>query len=343
MTTPENDLPPRPKDPRYTYVAEGTCSDCGRRFPMTARMVYKTTLTGDHRERPKCSTCRRVKTTRKAKRAEKKLKRPAEIKAGYLCKVRLRHAPASGVPQYCNFTSRWFISYFTLRGRGLAREEKRAYLEADTEGRAITEAHDWYVRALLHGAQWLPGDFTRTRVKEPWTPEERAARRALAALCRVEFPKHRHVIKAQVLRHKVRVYRWATRYRVRVQGVIVARNIVSKSSAMALAAERRVNEPAPEPALKPCLKCGVPPVWDGNKLVHEGGEYCANAVMVRDMRFSRRSKIALWNRVLRTGYHAGWWDFRLEHVLLDQKIRQVVTPLPAATGAAADPLDGFEI
>ena len=133
------------------------------------------------------------------------------------------------------------------------------------------------------------------------------------------------------------------RFSVRYNGKIVQPGIETWEDAQAFAAKvrKKVHKRAAEPAPLPCIKCNVRPVWVGTHLVHEGDDYCANMVMLRDPRFSRGTKLALWNQVLRHGDYGGWWDFRFEHVLMMDKIKKVIPERQRVV--ELDPLEGFEI
>ena len=337
------DLPPLPKGKRYPYVQWGDCSKCGIRFPMTEYMVRKTTGLSGKPALPTCGKCRWKVDARRRKRGGKVLGKPecrfaAKLSSAKMAKMHLRQAPASGTPLWCSLKKRWYVLYFLGKSRNRV-DEQRAYLDALKEDEAIGEARDWYTRALLHGAKWLPDDFTA----EAAPPDEDIlkTRRILKSLRskgrRVRKPR-KVVVRKRQIRSYVMVDRWAVLYNNR----IVRSDLKTRKAADKLAeATRSIHRTvAKEAGLQRCVKCGKKPVWDGKTLVHDGDDYCPNAVMIRDLRFSRNTRIALWNLVLRHGDYGGWWDFRFEHILLMEKIKNVI---PDRKKRNADPLEGFEI
>jgi 1,2-phenylacetyl-CoA epoxidase PaaB subunit len=333
--------PPLPPGKRYTYVQWGDCSKCSARFPMTLNMVRKAQGLVGKPELPKCQKCRNAVKVRRMKRDRANLGGPecrfaGKIAPGTLKKMHLRRAPASGTPSLCPLMKRYYLRYFVGRGRKVT-DEQRAYLDATDEEAAIEEARDWYTRALLHGAQWLPEDF----YAEATQSDDLVRTRKILEKMRKKNRRTRPPRRVTIEKRQVRSYIMVDRFTVYYNGKTVKGGLTSREEAHKVAKVTRKKHKihATEPSLKPCLKCGVKPVWQVGTLIHEGDEYCPNRVMLQDKRFTRRTKIALWNTTLRHGDYGGWWDFRFEHVLLMEKIRRAIPDAPPAH----DPLEGFEI
>jgi hypothetical protein len=333
--------PPLPPGKRYPYVQWGDCSKCSARFPMTAHMVRKAAGLSGKPELPTCSKCRNAVKKLREKRQRANLGGPecrftGKLAPGKLGKMHLRRAPASGLPAWCNLRKRYYVRYFLGRGRKVT-DEQRAYLDATKEADAIEEARDWYTRALLHGAQWLPEGFTA----EAEVADELLRTRKVLEKMRWKNRRIRPPRRIRIEKRQVRSYVMVDVFTVFWNGKSVKSRIKSRAEAheIARATRKKYKKQSTEPGLKPCLKCGVKPVWRSKTLIHEGDEYCPNRVMLRDKRFSRLTKIALWNTTLRHGDYGGWWDFRFEHVLLMEKILRAIPDAPPAH----DPLEGFEI
>lgn len=335
-----NPDPPLPSGKRYPYIQWGDCSKCGTRFPMSLNMVRKAQGLVGKPERPTCQKCRLVVKKRRSKRVGKpECLFAGKISAGTLAKMHLRQAPESGTPSWCPFKKRFYVRYFLGRGRAVADEE-RAYLDATTEPEAIEEARDWYTRALLHGAKWLPEEFAAEGVDNDHQRTLATLRKIRRKGRRIRPPR-----KVRIRRRKIRAWVLVDRFTVTYNGKTVRSDLKTRAAAEQLAVEtrERYRIQAQEPGLLKCVKCGVKPIWDGKTLVHEGDDYCANMVMIRDRRIGRQARIALWNLVLRHGDYGGWWDFRFEHIMLSNKIREVIPDRKPYTRKTEDPLEGFEI
>lgn len=313
---------------------------------MTERMVKKVSGQYHKPERPTCRPCRRALIHANKKRNEKRPGKPECQLAGKfrketIAKMHLRQAPASGIPLQCAFSKRYFVRFFLGKSRNIENEQ-RAYLEATDEASAIAEARDWYTRALLHGAKWLPEDFTAERL--PPDADTRKTHRILKDLRKKAKPRKKpKKMYTRICKRWVRVYTVVERWTVFNKNQRVRSDLKSREEAEALASElieqNKAAEP-PLPELLECVKCGKPPVWKKRSIVHEGDDYCPNGITIRDTRFKSSTKRALWNQVLRHGECAGWGDFRFEHVRLLEKIKQAV---PDRRPETKDPLEGFEV
>jgi hypothetical protein len=248
--------------------------------------------------------------------------------------VRLRKAPASGVPRYNPVRKAWYIPYFFKSDK--SKDQRVVVLEAETEEQAVVEARQWYVRALMHGATWLPDDFTSER---PLKGDTKVIVERLRMIW--NKAKRKHPIKDSVRRYAVKITRY--RYKAVVNGKVLATGLKSREEATEIVRKANPQEKLFDPGLKKCKWCGQFPVGNGYSVKHVSAD-CANITGIKTKGISWRFKVAIWNEILRFGMFAGNDDVQREHVLLvGWDCVKGALPFEPPAEPVADPLDGFEI
>ena len=321
-----------------TYACWIDCRDCGKSYAITTWGWGRLKVNGG-KDLPRCPACvyGRKKILKELARTKNRVSNEAAlagIPKGKIPTVKLRKAPASGVPRYSGLRKAWYIPYFFKSTKG--KDEKVVVLEATTEAEAVEEAREWYVKALLHGATWLPDDFSAER---PQSAESRAVTARLRMIW--NKAKRKRPIQESIKRRPVKVTRY--RYKVVVNGKIIGSNFKNREQAIKAAREANPPEKMLFPKIKKCKWCGQLPVGDGCTLKHISVD-CANLVGIRTQKISWRYKVAIWNEILRFGTFAGNDDFQREHALLVgwSSIKGML-PFEPPAETTTDPLDGFEI
>jgi hypothetical protein len=333
--------PPPPKirgGKTIHYAAWIACKDCGKSYAITTQSWNRLKANGG-KDRPRCPACKyqRNQVKKEIGRMKTRFIREAAL-AGIpkdrMPSVRLRKAPASGVPRYNPILKAWYIPYFFKSDK--FKDQRMVVLEAATEEQAVEEARDWYVRALMHGATWLPDDFTADR---PWNDDTQAVIRRLRMIW--NKAKRKQPIKESIQRYAVKVTQY--RYKAIVNNTVVARGLRSRKEATEAVRKANPLEKVLDPKPKKCKWCGQLPVGDGRALMHVSVD-CANVTGIKTRNISWRFKVAIWNEILRFGTFAGNDDFQREHVMLvGWHCVKGMLPFEPPAEEVADPLEGFEI
>lgn len=304
------------------YISEGYCTKCRKHIRLTVGQVFRMTLPKKNdRSYPLCTDCRRDEGKRLKARHEKTL-RPKDMASARLRKITsdtwLFPSPDNGKPKYCPHHKRWFVEYRTTPKGEQTRNvispvRERAYLDATDQESAMAEATDWITRALMFGARWLRED-----------PEGR-----LQLEHEEELKKEGVEILNGMVPHTskytpaiVRYYVMVPRYKVVQHGrSVLADNLKTIEEGTQFI--QRLKTDRKKAKFMPCRLCGQKPIEETKgRFVHDEPG-CRNFIILQDKRMPKPAKVYLWNRYLRDGSHAGWGDFRVQHVVHMRRIAKI--------------------
>lgn len=335
-----------------SYVSEGFCSKCRSPMKLSVSQVYYLSLPRRDRRLPTCPACRKD-DLKKAQARYKKRLLPKDMASARLRKITsdtwLFPSPDNGKPKFCYYHKRWYVEYRTTpKGEQtrnvISPERERAYLDATDQESAMVEATDWITRALMFGARWLREDPNGRIELEH---EEELKKEGIEMLN--GLVPHTSKYTPAVVRYYVMV----PRYKVVQHGrSILADDLRTEQEGRDFV--KRLKADRKKARFMPCRLCGKKPVEESQiRYVHDEPD-CRNFIILQDNRMSKSAKIYLWNRYLRDGSHAGWGDFRVQHVVHMKRIARIfrksredeIEPPLLVTETEPtepDPLDDFRI
>lgn len=316
------------------------CARCGKSFEPSESLKKRIK---EKRDPGRCPQCRYQLDLERMKKAMTKSTNVwcavrRTIPQQEVRKMFIRPLPDNGVPWIDkNHYTRWYVRYLvgTDPTKLKTSDERRAYMVAETEEEAVSEARQWIIRAVMQGATNLSRTFVAKG--KPTAPMVRA----MSMLRNLNRDRKKEVtINRRLL------------YDILVDGEVVDTKDVWQDAEAQAAVLRRKLAPRilPEDPDNPfpCALCGRKPVWKDRNILQHAEFDCPNVVVLKVAPWPRTVRVMLWNRVFSKGELRGLGVVNKQHIrgaaqeMVDIAMGRHV-PMFRKKKKAADPLEGFEV